>query len=525
MSFVVSLVACFPPDTGDTSPDPPPGDTDIAPPADTDTDTTEPPPVDTDTTPLPGECDPDAAVTILTATAVKGRINNQQVITVTTSVATDVAVRCTAAGDPTDVHLLESELAATTHTFDLGGLLLTEHYDCLAAAVCPESAEPPVAFAFDTLELPRELGDVAVVTDPILGMTGAYTLFNLEVCGGEWDWIQLVDPQGRTRWWHPIPVWPNMGLEVRHHGNGLVVWGGGYSSLGRPRQVDVFLGEIYDSATSLPDYAYTTFHHDGKQIADGRILTLETETNTIQGTSFEGFAVRLHDPATGDLSWRYASSDALAARELDAPAYWYGDPWHANWVDVVVENGIDKLYMSLCAAYEIIKVDPVLKTIEWTFGLGGDFTLLDTNGDPLPGVEFPSCQHGIEAIGDRLLVYDNGWLRGQSRIAEYQLDTVNMTATLLWTWTDGWYTCCLGDADQLANGRVLVNQASFGCGGYPTEIHEIDPVTGAVASTVTLRTGDASYRGERLDGCELFTNAAYCDDTATRLVEIAHVFE
>jgi hypothetical protein len=243
----------------------------------------------------------------------------------------------------------------------------------------------------------------------------------------------------------------------------------------------------------------------------------------IEGTYFEGFAVRLHDPSTGALSWRYASSDALAAQELPPDAYWYGDPWHANWVDVIVENGEDKLYMSLCGAYKIIKVDPILGTIEWTFGMGEDFALLDAAGNPLPDVEFPSCQHGIEVIGDRLLVYDNGWARGVSRVAEYELDTVNMTATLLWTWTDGFYRCCLGDVDQLPNGRVLVNQASFGC-TYSTEIHEIEPTTGEVASTVTLRPGDASYRSERLDGCELFANAAYCATTATRLTELEPLF-
>ncbi len=522
MSIVVALVACIAPETG--GPPPSEGRPDLAsppvPPPVTDTTDT---PADTDTTPIPGECDPDETVNVLTAASVKGRLNNQQVVTVTTSAATRAAVQCTAVGDPTDVHLLESDLEATSHTFDLGGLLVEEHYDCLAAAVCPESTQSPVAFAFDTLAEPDELGPVQVDIDPVLGMTGAYTLFNLEVCGGEWDWIQLVDPQGRTRWWHPVPVWPNMGLEVRHHGDGLIVWGGGYTPIGRPRQVDVFLGEVYDSASSLPDYAYTTFHHDGKQLADGRILTLETETNTIEGWSCEGFAVRLHDPSTGLLTWRYASSDALEERELTPDAYWYGDPWHANWVDVNVENGVDKLYMSLCGAYKIIKVDPVQRSIDWTFGLGGDFTLLDTNGNPLPDSEYPSCQHGIEAIGDRLLVYDNGWWRASSRIVEYQLDTANMTATLLWEWTDGWSTCCLGDADQLANGRVLVNQASFGC-TYSTEIHEIDPPTGSVASTVTLQPGDASYRGERLEGCELFANAAYCDDTAIRVAELARIF-
>jgi hypothetical protein len=517
MVVFVAFVACIGNETGDdstpeppiTTPEPPPTDTGTSLPTDTGT------PVD--------PCGPDPAVDVVSAVATPGRLKNQMVVTVGTSDPTDVAIRCTAASDPTDVHLLESP-SGTSHTFDLGGLLVEEHYDCLAAAVCPQGTSAPEAFSFDTLEAPGTVVPAAVDIDPVLGMTGAYTMFNVEPSSGSWDWLHIVDPAGRTRWWHPIPNEPNMGLEARHHGGGLIVWGGGYTSLGRVRQVDVFLGEVYDSATSLPDYASTIFHHDGKQIADGRILTLEAVTDTIDVTSFEGFAVRLHDPATGELSWRYASEQALEAKELDPDDYWYGDPWHANWVDVIVENGADKLYMSLCGSYEIIKVDPVLGTIEWTFGAGEDFALVDTNGNPLSDSEFPSCQHGIEIIGDHLLVYDNGWERGESRIAEYDLDAVSMTATLLWTWTDGWYTCCLGDADQLPNGRVLVNQASFGY-GWPTEIHEIDPLTGAVASTVTLRVSDASYRAERLDGCELFANAAYCTTVADRVAELAPIFD
>ena len=58
-------------------------------------------------------------------------------------------------------------------------------------------------FDFDTGGQPSEVPDVAVDIDPALGMTGAYTLFNMEPCPGSYDWLQLVDPEGRTRYLQP----------------------------------------------------------------------------------------------------------------------------------------------------------------------------------------------------------------------------------------------------------------------------------------------------------------------------------
>jgi Arylsulfotransferase (ASST) len=443
-------------------------------------------------------------------------------VDVVTSSEAAVAVRCTSATDPTDVHLLE-DTGGTVHSFQLGGLLLEDHYDCLAAATCPQAASGPLEFSIDTEAGPAEVGPVDIQTDPLLGMTGAYTLFNLEPCGGDFDWLHIVDPKGRTRWWHAMQKWPNMGLEVRHQGSGLIVWGGGDSNLGRPRQVDLFAGEIYDSAEVLTDWASTVFTHDGKQLEDGRILTLETQPNTFGGSGFTGFAVRLFDPLTGLMSWEYDSQTAVDAGELSAGTA-VGDVFHANWADVVVENGVDKLYVSLCFSFQVLKIDPVAGTIEWIFGPNdGDFALQDPAGVPLPDDDLPQCQHGLEVDGDKILMYDNGWFRYESRVTEYQLDTTTMTATRLWTWTDGWYLCCMGDIDYLDNGRVLLTKARYGCGSS-TEILEIDPVTGEVPSLVTMRPSDAGYRAERLDGCELFANTAFCPELAARAAELDAVF-
>jgi hypothetical protein len=488
-------------------------------------DTTDPLPT-TETAPDP--CEPSASMAIVNASAISGRLANQVEIEVTTSEDVGVAVRCTAASDASDVHLLE-DTSGIDHHFDLGGLLSDEHYECLAAAICPTSAAGPFAFAFDTGEHPADLAPAAVTVAPTLGMTGAYTMFNVEVCDQTigLDWIHLVDPVGRTRWWHGYNPFMNVSIEARYHGDDIVVWGGGYNDSGRPRRVHLFDGEVYDSASSLEDYWLTVFHHDGKQLADGRILTLEADATEDGPRSFEGFDLRLHDPATGSLSWNWRSQQAVDNGQLD-PGAAQGDVWHANWADVAIEDGKDKLYVSLCFTYEIVKIDPLSGEVEWVFGPGGDFALLDAGGNPLSDDSFPECQHGLEVEGDRLLVYDNGRTRLQSRAVEYELDTTTMTATELWSWwgdSAPWFYPNVGDIDYLPNGRVLIDQAQTQCTGDPTSIVEFDPATGEVASTVQLRTGDGNYRAERLDGCEIFANATYCATLAARNDALQEIFE
>lgn len=473
------------------------------------------------TDPKPPPCEPDPSMRVVSAEARPGRLANQASIVVTTSADGPVAVRCVSERDPSDVHLVEDELG-TTHVFDLGGLLVSDRYECAAAAICPRSE--PVTFTIDTGAAPKEIVPVTVTTDPILGMTGAYTLFNLEVCRGTYDWLHVVDPQGRTRWWHAMPLANDLGVEALYTADGQFVWGGGYTPLGRARAVDPFAGEVYDSASTLSDYASTVFHHDGKQLADGRILTLESQTNWDGPLSFEGFEVRVHDPSSRTVSWSYNSQAGVDEGRL-SPGGATGDVWHANWADVLIEDGLDKLYVSLCDISAVVKIDVGSRQVEWVFGRGGDFTLVDPDGRPLPASEFTSCQHGLEVDGQKLLVYDNGWRSRQSRITEYELDTSTWTATRLWSWTDGWYMCCLGDVDYLRGGRVLVNQARFGCGAMPTHIREVVPATGAVASTVTLRASDSSYRAERIDGCDLFANTAWCPATAARAATLAPLFE
>lgn len=459
------------------------------------------------------------------ATPGAGPVSTQLTVDLALTEPLPVAMRCTATSDPTDVHLLESVAPATTHALRLSGLLPGAGYDCAIAPICPTGRAAPVAIALTTGPAHPELAPVTVTGTP-----EGWTLFALHPsggCGGDggWSWLQVVDPAGVPRWWYRLDGGVSVAVEARYHGDGLFVWGGGTHAVGRPRKVDLWDGEVYDSASSLPDWEVVSFHHDGKMLPDGRILTLEDHEVHVGRDVMDGFAVRVHDPATGLVSWEYTAQQAVDAGELDAGAL-RGDVWHANWADVIADGGADRLYVSLCNSRQILRIDPVGAHVEWTLGIGDDFALVDPAGAPLPDEEFAQCQHGVEVDGDRLLVYDNGQDRKTSRAAEYVVDPAAGTATLAWTWTDGWFERTLGDVDWLPGGNVLVTQAHPSCWSDvgTSGIVEIDPASGAEISRMAFPDpDDALYRAERIDGCALFASAKHCPQVAERLAELAPI--
>ena len=141
------------------------------------------------------------------------------------------------------------------------------------------------------------------------------------------------------------------------------------------------------------------------------------------------------------------------------------------------------------------------------------------------------AQHDPEYSEDgRVLVYDNGYDRpgtDYSRVAEFQLDTDAMTATLLWEWTeDDWYNPIVGDADWLDNGNVLVTKGFYRCWSPSSPdtsaIVELDPDTLEVGWRLKWVSRDkATFRAERYDGCDIFdNNTRFCDDAAERLEQL-----
>jgi hypothetical protein len=199
-------------------------------------------------------------------------------------------------------------------------------------------------------------------------------------------------------------------------------------------------------------------------------------------------------------------------------------------MDIVDDGTGEILYVSLCNLGWTIAIDVATGDFLWVFGAGGDFSLTDAAGLPLSDGEYPQCQHGLESSGSKLLVYDNGWGRGYSRVTEYALDTVAMQASLLWTWTEpDWYESTLGDADWLPNGNVWIGAGHADCfstnPGDRTTVLEIDPLTGDKVWELQYAAVQAmAYRSDWADGCALFAITRECPELAARLLELEPIF-
>jgi hypothetical protein len=266
------------------------------------------------------------------------------------------------------------------------------------------------------------------------------------------------------------------------------------------------------------------FHHDGKRTSDGRILALYDARDTDGTSSWLGFGVDLFDPATGAVDLRVRSQDWLD--ELADARGGGADPYHANWADLAEGPGGPELWISLCHAWRILRVDAVSGALLDAFGPDLGWSVRGTDGEPLGQEELPQCQHGVEVEGDRLLVYDNGRGRGQSRVSEWRLDQDRREAALQWSWTEpGWFLPALGDVDALPGAlgggsavegeHLLLGRFALGCEEGRSQLTEVDRADGSVVGRWWFpEEADNSYRAERIDGCELFTSADACPERA-----------
>ncbi len=447
-------------------------------------------------------------------------------IEVDLSAPATVAVACALDADPSEVHLVESRAAAGSHALDLAGLLADEAYTCTARAVCP--AMPDRRTAALRTSAPTSRAPRLDVTVDQPGRGDEYLVTHLtQSCATRSNLGLVYDREGRPRFrYEDVPSSVGISIELRHLGGTRFSWGGGWSPsvAGRPREIDVFRGEVYDSSVGFADLATSLFHHDGYVTEDGRVLTLEEEPVTGRSGTFRGFRVRRLDPVTNVVDFDYSSQRAFDEGHLPGGA---GDVWHANAVQIREVGGQEVLYVSLCNAERIVAIDVPSGDWRWTFGEGGDFSVVDPAGRPVTRDPFPACQHGPETDGARFLVYDNGEGRNASRVVEYDLDEATRLATRNWTWTEpDWYETTMGDVEYLPSGHVLVTMAHGECfssnRGDHTTFVEIDPATGAKLWDARYpEPSDTAYRGDWADPCALFANARFCAATRGRLAELS----
>ena len=467
-------------------------------------------------------CGPDAALEVLSlqiGPGPAGRVG-ERLVELELSTDAEAALVCVSDVDPSEAHLIESSVARS-HSFRLQGLLADTSYTCAATPTCPVVATDPVPFAIDVGPLPSGVPELSVqvfqgstphgyLLAPYQGRGG---------CGMDRD-IYLFDLDGHLRWWTEVDA-GLLDFEVLPSGQDELLWGGGETRT-EPQRIHLWDGVVWQA--DLP--RQENFHHDAKFLEDGRLGTLEDRRNTSGGDDWDGFGIRVSDPATNLVEWEYNSQTAYLAGELGQPAGWDNDPYHANWFDMRTTAEGETMFVSLCYDWKILAIDMASQAVRWTIGQGGDMSVVDATGSPLGDAGNPHCQHGLEvnADGTRMLVYDNGQQQGRSRAMEYEIDATAHTATLLWEWSEpGWYDSTLGDVDWLDDGMVLVTEAHADCWEFESDIRRskavaIDPATGVKQwEAVFGDRNDAVYRSEVVDGCQLLASTRHCPTLAARL--------
>ncbi len=245
--------------------------------------------------------------------------------------------------------------------------------------------------------------------------------------------------------------------------------------------------------------------NDAPLITDSHELLLTTDTDGVDHAHLFAYLQRLSDPsATVSSSWheilRIAPDGAVEFRWKswthftpdDNDEAKTGDPDHPNAIAIDPRDG--NYVVSFRSTDAILKIGYGTGDVLWQLGgKGNQFAFV---GDALGGF---SGQHSVRILEDGdVLIYDDGNLHSpqESRAVEYRLDTVSMTATMVWEFRRDppLFTPYVGSVERLENRDTLVAFAALGI------VDEVDPAGKVVWEGQLLNGGNpqAAYRIRRL---------------------------
>lgn len=411
-------------------------------------------------------------------------------------------------------HVLHSPEPQTHHALQLFGLLADASYTCEATTACG-STSAPVEVHTGPLPLPPPPLALAVSTEDV-----GYTLFNHQRrCAEDYtNRLYVVDPQGRVRWSYELQgldASSSVDIESIYLGDGTFLWGGGEQPEGHPQIVGLDHVPLHTAAFEGSEAL--TFHHDIEWLPERQILGFVDHEVVDGDVHWEGFDLIQYAADTQQITWSWSTQAAYDAGQLPPGSASRRDPYHANSLAVVDDADGPGIYVTLLRTEQIVRIDRATGDLTWTLGRGGDFALLDADGQPLPDEAWFDAVHAIDAYGpDRFLLYSNGRDTHRSEVMEFVLDVPARTATLTWAWSEpGWYEPYWGDADELPSGDVLVAMAHNWCSGgnraHPGALVQVQrPSDQVVWRLDFLDSDDTTYRAQRIDGCDLFANQRYC---------------
>jgi len=155
----------------------------------------------------------------------------------------------------------------------------------------------------------------------------------------------------------------------------------------------------------------------------------------------------------------------------------------------------DHILLSSRHLNEVTKIHRQTGEIIWRLsGKNNEFEFIN---DELQGFR---SQHAVRTLGNNhYTVFDNGNSHNppQSRAVEYEIDTSDSTATLVWEYRNDmpqYHSYYMGNAQRLSNGNTLINWA---IGPLP-KLSEITP-EGEKAYEMTFADGTHVYRTFKMD--------------------------
>ena len=147
---------------------------------------------------------------------------------------------------------------------------------------------------------------------------------------------------------------------------------------------------------------------------------------------------------------------------------------HANAIEIDTDGNI---LLSSRHMDEITKIDRQTGDIIWRLGgVNNEFTFLNDSLDFQHSIPTPFCyQHDIRRLTNgNITIYDNGNYKHPkySRMVEYQLDELNMTATLIWEYRDSLFNHSpwMGNVQRLQNENII---GAWNMTDFPTTIIEV----------------------------------------------------
>jgi len=153
---------------------------------------------------------------------------------------------------------------------------------------------------------------------------------------------------------------------------------------------------------------------------------------------------------------------------------------HVNAVELDETDG--SLILSCRNTYDLIKISRVTGEVIWRLcGKQNDFTFINENEDNAPLYIRGTHDARVHANGN-ITMFDNGayeddMVRTYSRAVEYDLDEVNMTATMVWEYRNDpdFLTFSGGDCIRMANGNTTINWGAAAKAGEAAAMTEAGP--------------------------------------------------